>query len=52
MRRFRLEAWAAAFLLPAACGRNPVPGDWQVDREDNARGALLAVEAARCTRSA
>jgi hypothetical protein len=35
-----------AALWLAACGRNPVLGDWEIDRDDNTRGALLAVEAA------
>jgi hypothetical protein len=30
----------------AACSRNPVLGDWEIDRDDNTRGALLAVEVA------
>jgi hypothetical protein len=44
--RLTLCAWllAAAWLL--GCGRNPVLGDWEIDRDDNTRGALLAVEAA------
>lgn len=36
----------AAALLAAACSRNPVLGDWEIDRGDNARGVLLAVDAA------
>jgi hypothetical protein len=44
-----LLAGVAAVLLAAACGRNPVLGDWEVDRDDNARGVLLAVEAAELT---
>jgi hypothetical protein len=41
-----LLAGVAAVLLVSACGRNPVLGDWEVDPDDNARGVLLAVEAA------
>jgi len=36
----------AALLAVAACGRNPALGDWEVDRDDNAPGTLLAVDAA------
>lgn len=36
---------ALAFLA-GACGRNPVLGDWALDRGDNRRGTLIAVEAA------
>jgi hypothetical protein len=42
-------AVALAILLfaLASCGRsNPVLGDWEVDRSENERGAVLAVEAA------
>jgi hypothetical protein len=41
--------WAALLLAAlwlAACGRNPVLGDWEIDRDDNGRGVLLAVGAA------
>ncbi len=38
-------AWLAIALLAAACQRNPVLGDWEIDPDDNARGVLLAVEA-------
>ena len=44
--RLRLGAWLLAALWLAACGRNPVLGDWVIDRDDNTQGALLAVEAA------
>jgi hypothetical protein len=45
--RRRLLAWLAAAALAAwACGRNPVLGDWELDRDENARGVNLAVEAA------
>jgi len=37
--------WLALVLFAAACGRNPVLGDWEVDRDDNDRGVLLAVDA-------
>jgi hypothetical protein len=40
-------ALAALLLALASCGRsNPVLGDWEVDRRENERGAVLAVEAA------
>jgi hypothetical protein len=43
-------ALAVAFFALAGCGRsNPVLGDWEIDRDDNSRGALLAVEAADLT---
>ena len=45
MARVGLAAWLLAALWLAACGRNPVLGDWEIDRDDNTRGALLAVEA-------
>ena len=41
-----LLAGVAAVLLVSACGRNPVLGDWEVDRQETERGAVLAVEAA------
>jgi hypothetical protein len=43
-----LLALAPAWL-GVACGRNPALGDWEIDRDDNARGVLLAVEAAELT---
>jgi hypothetical protein len=47
MRRI-VRAGAAGCLALAllACGRNPVLGDWELDRSDNARGTILAVDAA------
>jgi hypothetical protein len=40
-------ALAVAFFALAGCGRsNPVLGEWEIDRQDNERGAVLAVEAA------
>jgi hypothetical protein len=36
---------AAAALALAACGRNPVLGEWELDREATSRGAVLAAEA-------
>jgi hypothetical protein len=36
---------AAGLVLAAACGRNPVLGDWEIDREASSRGAVLAAEA-------
>jgi len=35
----------AAVLAAAACGRNPVLGDWELDRGETSQGAVLAVEA-------
>jgi hypothetical protein len=34
----------AAVLLAAACSRNPVIGDWELDRGETARGAVAAAE--------
>jgi hypothetical protein len=46
MARLRLT-FAIGLLVLAGCGRsNPVLGDWEVDRSETERGALLAVEAA------
>jgi hypothetical protein len=40
-------ALAVGLLALTGCGRsNPVLGEWEIDRQDNERGALLAVEAA------
>jgi hypothetical protein len=36
---------AAAALGIAACGRNPLLGDWELDRDETPRGAILTVEA-------
>lgn len=40
--------WACALLaiIVVGCGRNPIAGRWEIDREENRRGVLLAVEAA------
>ena len=35
----------ALALLLAACSRNPVLGDWEIDRGENASGVLLAADA-------
>jgi hypothetical protein len=35
----------AAALGVAACGRNPVLGDWELDRGETSPGAVLAVDA-------
>ena len=41
----RALALALALLALAACGSsNPVLGDWEIDRQENERGTLLAVE--------
>jgi hypothetical protein len=37
---------AVALLLAGACGRNLLLGGWEIDRDDNARGVLLAADAA------
>jgi hypothetical protein len=37
---------AAGLVLTVACSRNPVLGDWEIDRGESSRGAVLAVEAA------
>lgn len=40
-------ALAIGLLALAGCGRsNPVLGDWEIDRQENERGAVLAVQAA------
>ena len=40
-------ALAVGLLALAGCGRsNPVLGDWEVDRQETERGAVLAVQAA------
>ena len=40
----------AAILFAAACGQsNPVLGDWELDRDETSRGAVLAAEAAELT---
>jgi hypothetical protein len=40
-------ALAVALFALAGCGRsNPVLGDWEVDRQETDRGAVLAVQAA------
>jgi hypothetical protein len=31
--------------LAAACGRNPILGDWELDRGETSPGAVLAVDA-------
>jgi hypothetical protein len=39
-------ALAVGLLALAGCGRsNPVLGEWEIDRQENDRGTLLAVEA-------
>ena len=35
----------AAVLAAGACGRNPILGEWELDRDATSRGAVLAVEA-------
>ena len=37
-------ACLALLGVMAACSRNPVLGDWEIDTDDNARSVLLAVE--------
>jgi hypothetical protein len=46
MASMRRRVWLAAALLVIACGRNPVLGDWEIDRDDNRQGVLLAADAA------
>jgi hypothetical protein len=41
-----LAAGAALALAAAACGRNPILGDWEIDRAESSRRAVLAAEAA------
>jgi hypothetical protein len=36
----------AGLVLAAACGRNPILGEWEIDRGESSRGAVLAAEAA------
>jgi hypothetical protein len=43
--RWRSPGWLAVALLFSACGGNPILGDWEVDRDDNPRSVLLAVDA-------
>jgi hypothetical protein len=33
-------------VAAAACGRNPVLGDWEIDRADSSRRAMLAADVA------
>ncbi len=51
-RRLRAAAVLALGLAAiAACGAsNPVLGDWELDREETARGAVFAVEATELER--
>jgi hypothetical protein len=35
----------AAALAAAACGRNPILGAWELDRDETSRGAAAAVDA-------
>jgi hypothetical protein len=44
VRRAAAAALAVALLAPA-CGRNPVLGEWEIDRAASSRGAVLAAEA-------
>ena len=46
MRSLRTSAALAGLLLLVACSRNPVLGDWELDRGQTSRGAALAAEAA------
>ena len=47
MRRARLGALLvlAAALAAAACGRNPILGAWELDRDETPLGTVLAVDA-------
>ena len=51
MRRARSAAVCllAAALAAAACSRNPILGDWELDRGETSRGAVLAVEVTELT---
>jgi hypothetical protein len=42
----RLAALAVALCLLAGCSRNPVLGDWELDRGQTEMGAMLAAQAA------
>jgi hypothetical protein len=44
----RVRIWLALVVLIGAsgCSRNPVLGSWEIDRDDNRQGVLLAVAAA------
>ena len=43
--RSRVGLLLAAVLAAGACGRNPVLGEWELDRDATSRGVVLAVEA-------
>lgn len=45
MARIRLYTCLALLAVMAACSRNPVLGDWEIDPDDNKQSVLLAVEA-------
>ena len=45
MRRLSPGLLATATLVAVACGRNPVLGDWEIDRGESGRGAVLAAQA-------
>ena len=46
-RKLLVLALAGGLALLAGCGRsNPVLGDWEVDRSETGRGAVLAIQAA------
>lgn len=44
MARIRRYACLALLGVAVACSRNPVLGDWEIDRDDNASSVLLAVD--------
>jgi hypothetical protein len=46
----RVPVIIAAILFAVACGQsNPALGDWEIDRDETSRGALLAAEATELT---
>ncbi len=46
----RVPVIIAAILFAAACGQsNPLLGDWELDRGETSRGAVLAADAAELT---
>ena len=46
MRRLLACGLAVALIILAACSRNPVLGEWELDAGETDAGAVLAVQAA------
>ena len=46
MARLAGAVLVAALVALAGCSRNPVLGDWELDRSETPQGAVLAVQAA------